>query len=42
MDYKPYTQHIAAMVDKLGEASVRAIYMIVKQVYDLEKPLEKE
>lgn len=42
MERKPTTEHIAAMVDKLEEDSLRAVYMIVKQVYELQKALRKE
>lgn len=39
MHCKPYTLHIAAMVDKLSEESTRAAYMTVKRLFDLEQPL---
>lgn len=42
VERKPTTEHIAAMVDKLEEDSLRAVYMIVKQVYELQKALRKE
>lgn len=37
MGYKPTTVHIAAMVDKLDEGNLRAVYMVVKQIYELQQ-----
>lgn len=37
MSYKPTTVHIAAMVDELEDANLRAVYMMVKQIYELQK-----
>lgn len=43
MNYKkPTTIHIAAMVDDLDDAGTRAVYMVVKQIYELQKILRKE
>lgn len=37
MPYKPITVHIAAMVDELEENPCRAVYMVVKEFYELQK-----
>lgn len=37
MNYKPTTVHIAAMVDELKADPLRAAYMVVKQLYELQK-----
>lgn len=38
---KPTTVHIAAMVDDLEETSLRAVYMIIKEIYELQKAIKK-
>lgn len=37
MDNKPIILHIAAMLEKFEEMPLRAVYMVVKQLYDLQK-----
>lgn len=37
MNYKPITVHIAAMVDELDESPCRAVYMVVKELHELQK-----
>lgn len=41
MDLKPVTVHIAAMVDKLEDDPVRAVYMTVKELYRLQCAVNK-
>lgn len=41
MDRHPVTEHIAAMVDKLGDDPRRAVYMIVKELYRLQQALNE-
>lgn len=37
MNYKPITIHIATMVDELEANPCRAVYMVVKELYELQK-----
>lgn len=39
MGYKPTTIHIAAMVDELEDGPLRAVYMVVRQLYELQMAL---
>ena len=41
MQYKPTTLYIASMVDELNEESTRAVYMVVKQLRQLQDSKNK-
>ena len=38
MDNEPYIQHITQMLRRLPPEPLRAVYMVVKQMYELQKP----
>ena len=40
MDNKPIIVHISRMLEDLPEDPLRAVYMVVKQLYDLRRPQE--
>lgn len=40
MDKKPIIIHISRMLEDLPEDPLRAVYMVVKQMYELKRPQE--
>lgn len=38
MDKQPIIMHISRMLEELPEDPIRAVYMVVKQMYDLRGP----
>lgn len=42
MDNQPIIVHIAAMLAEFEEMPLRAAYMVIKQLYDYQKLLQKE
>lgn len=38
MDNQPIIEHIRLMLEHLDLAAIRAIYMVVKELYRLQKP----
>ena len=41
-NYKPTTVMIAALVDDLDDDSTRAVYMVVKELHERQRPLKTE
>ena len=42
MDKQPIIIHIGKMLEDFGEAPLRAVYMVVRQMHDLQNPLKTE